>query len=435
VDSIAEANLGACADFVNALNNSPESAIKLLQETAGQAELQQDWHHKARLAIVALHLGDVSLAQDMCQLRADPIQRTVFIHTFPRWHEDLKELKQQVAAAVQPAWRSGICLAIGSARDVSQEAKANWEPLLREWYFQPDALTHSAAGWALKQWELELPRIASTQQPAEGFDWYLNSAGLTMIRIRAGQFERQVASQESGKKQTVRITRDFLLTGGEITLEQFRRFINDPKYQGDRPVDWPGEQQFPESSSAHPLQQVSWYDAVMFCNWLSWKQGLAPCYKLTARSAAGNATEQAYEVEIIEGASGFRLPTEAEWEYACRAGTTTLFSCGDDAATLDRYCVTAANSNEQTKEVGSRMCNAWGLHDMHGNVWEWCWDWFAEYGEGDVEDPQGPSRASYRVYRGGSWLSTPLHCRSAFRFNGAPSDRSFNLGFRVARVP
>ena len=312
--------------------------------------------------------------------------------------------------------------------------KTNWEPSLREWYSQSDALTHSAAGWALKQWELELPQIASTLQAIDGFDWSLTSTGLTMIRIRAGQFERQVASQESEETQTVFISQDFLLSDREITVELFRDFSEDAEYLGDKPVAWRGASQFSEFSSAHPVQQVSWHEAVMFCNWLSWREGLAPCYKLTPPSEGGNATEPAYDVEIIGGARGFRLPFEAEWEYACRAGTTTHFSCGDEAAMLDRYVVVAASS-QQTKEVGSRMCNAWGLHDMHGNVWEWCWDWLAEYSEGDVEDPRGPSQGSSRVLRGGGWLSTAGRCDASARNRLSPSLRYHDVGFRVTLIP
>ncbi|MFV2073669.1 MAG: formylglycine-generating enzyme family protein [Thermoanaerobaculales bacterium] len=170
---------------------------------------------------------------------------------------------------------------------------------------------------------------------------------------------------------------------------------------------------------------VSWYDAIMFCNWLSWKEDLDPCYKLAETGAdelKNLRRSQEYQIKLIE-AGGFRLPTADQWEAACRAGTTTSFSFGGDEAYLDRYAVYAANSKSGPAAVGSHLCNAWGLFDMHGNLWEWCWDGWDREGEG-----------SYRVRRGGSWDSAARSCALAFRSWGDPSFRSY-LGFRVAVVP
>jgi formylglycine-generating enzyme required for sulfatase activity len=129
----------------------------------------------------------------------------------------------------------------------------------------------------------------------------------------------------------------------------------------------------------------------------------------------------------------YRLPTEAEWEYACRAGSTTAYSFGDDPRLLDEYGWSRANSGDQTHPVGQRKPNAWGLYDMHGNVWEWVQDWFERYSPRPrpVTDPRGPSSGSARVIRGGSWDSGARSCRSAYRFDGAPSYRNDYLGFRL----
>lgn len=134
---------------------------------------------------------------------------------------------------------------------------------------------------------------------------------------------------------------------------------------------------------------------------------------------------------------GYRLPTEAEWEYACRAGTATRYSFGDDEASLGEFSWFYGNSDLRTPEVGQKRANGIGLHDMHGNVWEWCWDWYAAdyYKESPRDDPRGPSQASGRVFRGGCWLSGPRDVRSANRFSGEPGGRSNGyLGFRVARL-
>lgn len=135
----------------------------------------------------------------------------------------------------------------------------------------------------------------------------------------------------------------------------------------------------------------------------------------------------------------YRLPTEAEWEYACRAGTTTPFSFGEQVSTEQvnydgNYPYNGGpkgESHEQAVKVGSLPCNPWGLYEMHGNVWEWCSDWFGDYPAGPVIDPLGPTKGANRVVRGGSWYSTASYCRSAYRFRIAPTDRSSNLGFRL----
>jgi len=127
------------------------------------------------------------------------------------------------------------------------------------------------------------------------------------------------------------------------------------------------------------------------------------------------------------------LPTEAEWEYSCRAGTTTVYSFGDSDELLDRFAV---YSRLKAASCGQKLPNAFGLHDMHGNVWEWCGDWYArdaEYAGGDVTDPSGPSSGSYRVNRGGSWSYHPQNCRSALRNWRSPGNRNDYLGFRVLR--
>jgi len=127
---------------------------------------------------------------------------------------------------------------------------------------------------------------------------------------------------------------------------------------------------------------------------------------------------------------GYRLPTEAEWEYACRAGTTTAYSVGDSLTTSD-----ANIAGESIKEVGSYKPNAFGLYDMHGNVWDWCEDWYANYPAGAVIDPKGPATETYRVLRGGSFVNSESNARSSLRFNYSPSDRPFLGGFRLVRAP
>ncbi len=135
----------------------------------------------------------------------------------------------------------------------------------------------------------------------------------------------------------------------------------------------------------------------------------------------------------LAGTNRYRLPTEAEWEYAARAGSSARWSFGDNEAQLKEYAWYSENSGGKTQSVARKKPNAWGLYDMHGNVWEWCQDWYGKYPSGSVTDPTGPSSGSYRVLRGGSWDSSAGYCRSAYRFHYTPGGRYSLLGARLLR--
>jgi formylglycine-generating enzyme required for sulfatase activity len=179
-----------------------------------------------------------------------------------------------------------------------------------------------------------------------------------------------------------------------------------------------------------PVESVSWFDAVKYCNAQSERDGLVPTYTINGEQVTWNRR-----------ASGYRLLTEAEWEYACRAGTTTPFSTGSNITTqLANYDGNSPYNNSAKGEsrqmavaVGRFAPNAWGLYDMHGNVWEWCWDWYASYTAGNPADPPGPSSGVTRILRGGSWYDSGQALRSATRGSDTPVARYYNLGFRIAR--
>jgi formylglycine-generating enzyme required for sulfatase activity len=164
-----------------------------------------------------------------------------------------------------------------------------------------------------------------------------------------------------------------------------------------------------KDTSRHPVETVNWEEAMEFCRKLS---------ALPAERAARRT---------------YRLPTEAEWEYACRAGTTTRWFCGDDEAGLQEYGWDTKNAGGMTHPVGEKKPNAWGLYDMHGNVWQWCSDWFSldYYQQSPPSDPLGPTACSSRVLRGGNWDDSPFSCRSAFRLSRGPASRLHGVGFRV----
>ena len=230
-----------------------------------------------------------------------------------------------------------------------------------------------------------------------------------MIDIPGGSFRMGSNDGDSDEKPIHMVTiSSFMMSKYEVTQGQYQTVM------GSNPSHFLG--------SNRPVETVYWYDAVKFCNALSKREGLTPCY-----SGSGINTRCNWN------ANGYRLPTEAEWEYACRAGTTTEYHTGNGSSALDRAGWYPRNSDNQTHEVGRKQANKFGLYDMHGNVWEWCWDWYGSYSSGTQTDPKGPSSGSYRVDRGGGWGYNAWCCRSAYRYGDDPGYRWFALGFRLVR--
>ncbi len=251
--------------------------------------------------------------------------------------------------------------------------------------------------------------------------WLPGGKQLTMVWIPSGSFQMgspsSEASHDSDERQhRVTLSKGFWVGKYEVTQEQYEAVM------GSSPSHLKGRKR--------PVEKVSWYDAVEFCNTLSRNEGLRPCYQITGTSVTWD-----------HGGNGYRLPTEAEWEYACRAGTMGPFHTGSCLSTNEANYdgdypysgCSKGRDRKETWEAGSGKANAWGLYDMHGNVWEWCWDWYGDYPSRSVTDPIGPSSGSLRVSRGGSWRFYARLCRSASRGRGVPGRRYFNLGFRLLR--
>ncbi len=229
-----------------------------------------------------------------------------------------------------------------------------------------------------------------------------NSIGMKFVLIPAGTFTMGSPAGEKDRdvdetQHQVTLTRSFYMGRTEVTQGQWK------KVMGTEP--WKGES-FVQEGDDYPAVEISWNDAVEFCKKLS-----------------------AMENRV------YRLPTEAEWEYACRGGTKTAFSFGDDEGELSKYAWFDGNAwdvdEKYAHQVGQKLPNAFGLHDMHGNVWEWCSDWYAEYPSGRLTNPRGPDTGSSRVLRGGSWNDVPHVVRCAYRKNLTPGYRFINVGFRL----
>lgn len=429
-------------NLVTALRNARDASLKEIETLAKTADEKHDWRLKTRLAVVALHLADDTLAAEMCRIkdRSDPIQRTTFIDQTPAWHGDLFRLATNCQSHSDPSLRSGIALAMGGVAwdQLGAPEIAKSTRILTEWYqTAPDPGTHSAAGWALRQWGNDLPPLSAATSPSAGRQWFINMLGQTMLQIEPGEFERNDPDVPEPIKQTVRLTRDFFLSDREVTVGQFQQFLDDNECPDDeKPAD-----KTPKSKGAHPkisptpehpMQQVNWYDAVLFCNWLSRKAGLTPCYLRTGEKERVDFNEEYDAWRLVPEGTGYRLPTEAEWEYACRAGTKTDFGSGNHAGLLRKYASFFDGTILGATLCASKLPNGWGLFDIHGNVWEWCHDRYGKYAADILPDPVGPDVGLQRVFRGGGWRDEAVSCWSARRNSALPDYRVNNLGFRLA---
>lgn len=235
------------------------------------------------------------------------------------------------------------------------------------------------------------------------------------------------------------LTQDFMIADREVSVREYRRFLEDSTVATDaKPANassWSPDEVISPTLD-HPAQQVSWSDAVLYCNWLSQRHGLRPAYIERARESIDvDGESKSWEVwQRDSEANGYRLPTEAEFEYACRAGTQTQYFFGDDRKFLDHYIAWSNNTRIPSQPCGTLMPNPLGLFDMLGNVWEWSDDRFRDFPAGEETDPRSliPNPRGF-AFRGGgicTFSGDPL-CSSR---GAAPPDAAFlNLGFRVAR--
>jgi len=226
------------------------------------------------------------------------------------------------------------------------------------------------------------------------------------------------------------ITRAFAVCDREVTRAQYERFASKTGQTLEEIDKWC-------PTGQHPIIAPNWYESVSYCRWLTRRADLRDtdqCYenmeKLPKNPEGYPIIPKDWPIHFDR--LGFRLPTEAEWECACRSSTVTAFGFGSDRRLLDSYGWFHGNSNKTTHTGGELRPNLRGLFDMHGNVYEWCHDWYAfDYPKDEVENPSGPPTGERRVLRGGGWVIGDLYCRSAFRRRIHPADRDRSFGFRL----
>ncbi len=247
---------------------------------------------------------------------------------------------------------------------------------------------------------------------SEGWQFRISSvlSSKDMVLVEGGTFMMGSNDGDGDEKPVHEVTlSSFWIGKYQVTQQEWM------KVMGSNPSRWKGDRL--------PVENVSWYDAVEYCNKRSIQEGLTPCY-----SGSGNG------ITCNWRANGYRLPTEAEWEFAARGGLKSKgcrFSGSNDISSVAWY---SSNSQSKTHEVGTRQPNELGIYDMSGNVWEWCWDIYGSYPSGAQTNPHGATGGTYRVGRGGSWGSGASYCTVSYRNINDAANGGSNLGFRVCRV-
>lgn len=230
-------------------------------------------------------------------------------------------------------------------------------------------------------------------------------SGIVVVQLPGGRFIMGDENEADAQPHEVYVSA-FYIDKCLVTQEEYQRVM------GDNPSRW--------KASKNPVEQVRWSDAARYCNARSRLEGLQPCYDL-----------KTWECNF--DADGYRLPTEAEWEYACRAGTKTTYFFGNDPSKLRDYAWFEENSGGKPRPVGQKLPNPWGLYDMCGNVWQWCNDSYKVdyYQESPQEDPRGPKAGDNKVVRGGAWKFSARTCRSGYRYNEDPGYADVCFGYDI----
>jgi hypothetical protein len=381
------------------------------------------------------------------RLATDPRQRTFLIQQLAHLGAHAPHLAARLREEPDSGARQGLILALGefaaeglTAGDQQQLDVHLWELYRRD----PDSGVHSAAEWLLRKrgHTEEMGKAKeelATEAPVEGRQWYVNQQGQTLAVVE-GPREFQMGSPHyepdkgHGERQHSRlISRTFAIATTEVTVEQFQRFLaKHPEIENAEHVKAVGE---PD----RPIGSVTWYEAVQYCRWLSDVEGFSDdqmCYPSVEQIKSG------MELERVVEKTGYRLATEAEWEMACRAGTSTALSFGGSSQFASHYAWYSANSGGLPHPVGRLKPNRWGLFDMHGNIDEWCQNSYqSEYplpvGGASVPDElpaKGKMMGTNRVMRGSEVRNPPEWLRAARRVSLAPDRRDFGNGFRVART-
>jgi formylglycine-generating enzyme required for sulfatase activity len=424
---------------------------------------------QARAAVALIRLGKAEAVWPLLRHSADPRLRSFLINWLNPLGADPKPLAaeldrldpearptpapgQQTMDAIlfQPetSIRRALILTLGTYGTAGLspgERQPLIGKLLEHYRNDPDAGIHGAAEWTLRQWnehgklkEMDAELRTARDRERGKRRWYVNSEGQTLAVIE-GPVEFAMGSPPTEPDRSnvetlhrTRINRRFAIATKEVTVEQYQRFLELNAKSSRLAIN----KYSPEPDG--PMNGITWYEAAAYCNWLSRQENLTECYEPTPE---GEYAEGMKIVNDFLDRPGYRLPTESEWEYACRAGALTSRSFGGSVALLGTYAWYAQNSQEHARPCGRLQPNDLGLFDMLGNLYEWCQDPYESYPRG-FHDDRGDninkisliSDKPPRLLRGGSFYNRVGYVRSAGRGRNVPSNRNINNGFRPART-
>jgi formylglycine-generating enzyme required for sulfatase activity len=401
---------------------------------------------QAQVAVALLQLGHVESVWPLLLQSPDPTLRTYLIHRFAAFGVNPAVLMQRLEVEPDASVRRALVLSLGefSADQLPMRARqALVEKLLLAYREEPDAGLHGAIDWLLEHWGHDhvvrrIEKELTSPQATGPRRWYVNGQGQTFTII-FGPVEFQMGTPKESKYHLQEealhrrhIPRSFAIATKEVTNAQFKQFRRDHQSDKRRSPDEDG-----------PVILVDWYTAAAYCNWLSQQEGIPQdqwCYLVD--EPAGKVKGVKLAADYLRR-TGYRLPTEAEWEYACRAATGTEWHCGSAEEMLGNYSWYSPNAGDRAHRVGVKKPNDLGLFDMHGNAWEWCQDQYASYPrnlgatmtDDKEEDNKDIDDFNRRLLRSGAFLNLASGTRSAARYGSEPANRyDYYAGFRPART-
>ena len=423
---------GLYGDYARGL---PAPFTPLEKEAAAESRPEDDQddrmaqeRRRANAAVALASLGSWQSARALLRQSPEPTARSYVIDRLGPGGAEAGPLVALLTADGDVSVRRAALLALGDFdedRLPPPERDRLTSQLVAQYRDDPDAGVHAAAGWLLRQWgQQDRLAVKGHAQPTKGPEgsprWYENAQGQTMVLIPPGHFQRGAGEDHT----QVRIDHGFALAAREVTIVEFRRFR----------TEYTIEHNFARTDVC-PVYNVSWYDAVAYCNWLSEQDGIPQgqwCYLPNDDGKYAEGMKVASDFLIR---SGYRLPTAVEWEYACRAGSVTRWSFGEAEDLLTKYAWCVSNALSRLHPVATLRPNDFGLFDMHGNAWEWCEDGAVTGAAGVPATAESVvTSARHRVARGGAFGHGPLTVQSTNHIVVQPTERGGDLGFRPVRT-
>lgn len=430
------------ANYIEALSRDREVALRMLTEQAGQlvwngrtldgaaasvdqsSERSPTEAYRARLATALLCLGDARAAELLCTPGEDRDQDATlaFVHFLAQWPGDVESLHRVLASQGSENLRYGVLLGLGQIEParVPLAARRLWRELATRWYSEsPRAATHSAAGWLLRRWGFDTQDPRWFRKPHASRDWYVNSAGMTMVRIPQRPDAPVVGGTSVPLTSSSSADESLWFCDREVSQDELNHFLVQGPLSFEEAARMYRGRGFAVRGRA-AAQNMTVYTAMRFCNWLSEREGLSPCY-VRSFEPPRSKSEGPGEPErwLLVRGNGYRLPSLAEWQHACRHGASRDIIQGKHPELVAGYAWYAA---QHAGVCGYQMPSPWGLFDMLGNTWEMTQD----------EVPDEPGRV---IVLGGCWFNRAPELYSGLMYSVEPRTWSQFVGFRVVRGP